>query len=1272
MELGNLRSLGKDLFLTIVGSNSFISMLCGLVPSTSGAAFVGGLSCEVDMETIRLNLGVCPQNNVMYPELTVKEHLQLFAGIKGLQNSKVAITEMIAEVGLTPKTNVKSKSLSGGMKRKLQLAIALFGENKFITLDEPTSGVDPYSRRLMWDAIEKHREGRTIILTTHFMDEADLLGDRIAIMSSGQMTCIGTSLFLKNKFGVGYQMTIEHEGGHASKQIIKEVKSFVIEAVVITDIGTELTIQLPLSASSSFEAMLLRLDDLKKSLDIVQVSISVTTLELVFLRVADGVEAAHEIEDRKLPVDDPSVVGVAVNEVVKSSELAIDDEVSNELPARVNLVIPTFNDHMKGLLSKRWKYAKRDRRAWCCQFVTPLVFLLLGFITFKITPSSNSLALWFEADADFWNTQPENPNPIPFNNLTYSGVSSATIMNLAQMPRIVLQNFRNIPNVEALYCQTEEWYTSNIDSLARILSALPGGELILSAVKAAIPGQTAPMCLSSSQYNSSSTLFSEDLANSRFDSTGSRYGSLFFGQLPVSNATQYTIVYNSSGIHAGPQMMNMADSAMLRSVGETISVASYAFPQTQSEAAISAGFIAFTATLAIAIAFSFVPSSFAVFVVREKEQKSWHQQLINGVNPAAYWLSNAVFDILTFLVPFFFTLILIAAFDVTVLRNSLGLVVLIFLLYGVAITSFTYCCTYFFSNFRYSQFAMIGINLFAGMILLVVAFTMTLVESTYKVNNILMYFYRILPTFSFAHGLLQIANLEINQFLLNSEVRGGDPSNPIVYKPADFEIAGTDILYLAVECVLYSLLLVFLQNRYRGGNVELHCSCSRKKTKGSFTIDKKEPQELQADADVIQEADRVDSVYQHMKDEKDEELGQSRDTVLLHNLRKVYPAQNKQHEKVALNNISLSIHQHECFGLLGINGAGKTTTLSILSGDIHPTDGEAFIDGNNVVTELSRAQKCFGYCPQFDAIFELMTGREHLEFYGRMKGVPEKELFDIVEQKIKDLGLTIHADKLAGGYSGGNKRKLSVAMATIGDPKVVFMDEPSTGMDPVSRRFMWSVISKVSKQSSVILTTHSMEECEALCSRIGIMVDGGLRCLGSSQHLKNVYGQGYQLEINVTLPTNEELNVISNTFGCNLDATLGVDGVIKALEGKPGLYETEFSATGSASLMFQQLHIGRGIVSATTLAEWYHVEVSQLELEKVLAESFPGYILLEKQGVRLRYSLPSIEGLPLSHMFGIIETARESCKIQGYSLGQTTLESVFNSFASTQAKEDSK
>lgn len=169
---------------------------------------------------------------------------------------------------------------------------------------------------------------------------------------------------------------------------------------------------------------------------------------------------------------------------------------------------------------------------------------------------------------------------------------------------------------------------------------------------------------------------------------------------------------------------------------------------------------------------------------------------------------------------------------------------------------------------------------------------------------------------------------------------------------------------------------------------------------------------------------------------------------------------------------------------------------------------------------MENARKNIGYCPQFDALLDNLTVKEHLELYANLKCIPKELIMQLVQKKIKEMDLQKFSDVCACKLSGGNKRKLSVAIAMIGNPPIVFMDEPSTGMDPKARRFMWTVISTIStkrKHSSILLTTHSMEEAEALSTKVAIMVEGSIRCIGSIQHIKSKFGDGYEVEIKTQL-----------------------------------------------------------------------------------------------------------------------------------------------------------
>ncbi|GAB5368054.1 hypothetical protein AAMO2058_001284900 [Amorphochlora amoebiformis] len=273
------------------GKTTSINILTGMILPTSGDALVFGQSVLRDMVHIRTQLGMCPQHNILWDYLTVEEHLLCYGRIKGvrpLSALKEQVSKLIEEVGLTEKRRELSKGLSGGMKRKLSVAIALMGGSRVVFMDEPTSGMDPYSRRSTWDMLKKAKESRVVILTTHFMDEADYLGDRIGIMHSGEIVACGSSLFLKNRYGVGYSLRITKQEGVDSKAIRERVLKFIPDARLLTNVAGEVSYQLPKQNSGKFADLFDSIDSDLKSLGIEAYGISVTTMEEVFLRVGQG------------------------------------------------------------------------------------------------------------------------------------------------------------------------------------------------------------------------------------------------------------------------------------------------------------------------------------------------------------------------------------------------------------------------------------------------------------------------------------------------------------------------------------------------------------------------------------------------------------------------------------------------------------------------------------------------------------------------------------------------------------------------------------------------------------------------------------------------------------------------------------------------------------------------------------------------------------------------------------------------------------------------
>lgn len=270
-------------------------------------------------------------------------------------------------------------------------------------------------------------------------------------------------------------------------------------------------------------------------------------------------------------------------------------------------------------------------------------------------------------------------------------------------------------------------------------------------------------------------------------------------------------------------------------------------------------------------------------------------------------------------------------------------------------------------------------------------------------------------------------------------------------------------------------------------------------------------------ADVAAERGRVDALWSQWSSRPSTRPPSA---VILHELRKVYPSKDGNAPKVAVHDLSLAIDRCECFGLLGPNGAGKTTTIRMMEGFLDPSSGHAIIEGFSIPGDIDSIYSLMGACPQHDLLWAGLTGREHLLFYGRLKNLKGRVLRRAVDDGLRSVNLYDVGDNKVGSYSGGMKRRLSVAISLIGDPLVVYLDEPSTGLDPSSRHLLWEVIKNARKNKAVVLTTHSMEEAEALCDRLGIFVGGRLQCLGNPKDLTARFG-GY-LSFTITTPPHQE------------------------------------------------------------------------------------------------------------------------------------------------------
>jgi len=237
------------------------------------------------------------------------------------------------------------------------------------------------------------------------------------------------------------------------------------------------------------------------------------------------------------------------------------------------------------------------------------------------------------------------------------------------------------------------------------------------------------------------------------------------------------------------------------------------------------------------------------------------------------------------------------------------------------------------------------------------------------------------------------------------------------------------------------------------------------------------------------------------------------------NLRKQY----KSAQTVAVDNVSFAIEKGEVFSLLGPNGAGKTTTISMLSGLLTPTCGEALIDGHSMVTDPQRAKQSLGIVPDEVSLYTMITARENLAFWGKMYGLRGSQLKQRIEAVLEIAGLADRADDKVDTYSGGMKRRLNIAVGLLHEPKVLFMDEPTVGIDPQSRRRILDTVKELNQQGlTVLYTTHYMEEAEELGHRIGIIDHGELIAIGTQEELSRVLGEHDTIKLQLNSDRSNE------------------------------------------------------------------------------------------------------------------------------------------------------
>jgi len=742
----------------------------------------------------------------------------------------------------------------------------------------------------------------------------------------------------------------------------------------------------------------------------------------------------------------------------------------------------------------------------------------------------------------------------------------------------------------------------------------------------------------------------------------------------------YVIQYNYTALHVAPLYQQLADEAIIREAtgnsGFKIQTVIHPMPVTSYEDSVGEADDAFTAWFLIILSFPFISGSFATFLVQEKQSKAKHLQTVAGVKPTAYWLSTWLWDTANYQIPCWITVILMFTFDVSSLTTTengvIGAVIALLVLFGPAVASFSYCISFMFTSPSVCNLILIISGFLIGFGGTLACFILRIIGSIPTSPNdklitaatVVEWVLRFVPAFNLSRGLYSAINLQSLAFLAGKPISAWDP-----------EACLWEIIFLAWQSVVYLCLAMKIDEWSSNPRAltfwrNIFC-CAWTTSAGSET------QNTEVDDDVAAEEQRVLTG------------GANDDLIVLSKLGKIY-----SNGKRAVDSLSLGIPPGQCFGLLGINGAGKTTTMGMLTAEFPPSSGDATLAGYSVANEPERTRRRVGYCPQFDAHFTNLTGREHVELYASIKGIPTSLVKEAAAEKLAQVGLSkFDSDRLAAGYSGGMKRRLSLATATIGNPQIVFLDECSTGVDPVARREIWEMVSNMvsnknvppEERTSVILTTHSMEECEALCPRIGIMAGGNLRCLGSAQQLKSKFGQGYQVEMKIknSEKTDKDyvdiMRKLAKSTGVNEEEAIekgdeifvDLDKTKQALAelSSDGYLENmikEDDPNGPGYLVWKEAKSPSGI-DLDEIAEFAASELRMRTLQEFIMTTYPDSILRERQDTKARYEV-SARGVRIGDVFAAVEDNKGRLMVAEYGVSQTSLEQVFNMHAAEAEK----
>ncbi|KAF1845602.1 nod factor export ATP-binding protein I [Cucurbitaria berberidis CBS 394.84] len=592
------------------------------------------------------------------------------------------------------------------------------------------------------------------------------------------------------------------------------------------------------------------------------------------------------------------------------------------------------------------------------------------------------------------------------------------------------------------------------------------------------------------------------------------------------------------------------------------------------------------------LAMSVYPALFALYPTQERLRNVRALHYSNGIRAVPLWLAYTSFD-------FVFVLVIAGVTTAIFVGASgawyaPGYLFVVFFLYGLCATLFAYLISIVVTS-QLAAFAFAAGGMVSLYLIYFVGYMAILTYApAYAIDSYLSKFHWTVSLISPSASLLRTQLLSLNSFSVLCD------GNQIPSYPGAIAVYGGPILYLTVQIILLFIALVWWDSGYRPPFLNRE---KGRQQHSEESVDSLPPA-------VVAEINRAE---------------QSKDSLRALHLQKTF---GNNH---AVNDITFGIPQGQVFALLGPNGAGKSSTISLIRGDIHPTThinggGDVLIEDISIISKRAAARGHLGVCPQFDAM-DSMTVTEHLYFYARARGVSDPK--SSVEAILQATSLARFHDRLASKLSGGNKRKLSLGIALMGNPSVLLLDEPSSGMDAAAKRVMWRTLLGVAAPGrALLITTHSMEEADKLATRVGIMKRKML-ALGTVSDLGEQYGDAWVVQLvlkSAPETTEQEMEAVKEWVRFRI----------------PGVQMDKWGSRGGGHGQLRFKVLKAASPSAGPGLKHEEGKTANEELHPIRTNASAG---------------SDFGGIP--GLIQLLETNREELGLEYYSVSPTTLDEVF-------------